>query len=208
MIFEENLDNNVQIYFNKNAPQQFRNDLLAKIKLELDDFFYADRDITLANAVFEILQVRKLKISTAESFTCGLVANTLISENPGASANIEEAFVVYSDNVKHKTLGVSEKTLREMTAVSEEVAFQMASGLLEKTGVNIAIATTGYANHQNKELNGLFFTAVGDEQAINVYKHKFNGSRKDTIQYGVNVALFETLKKLRKNVLQNANCVV
>ena len=84
----------------------------------------------------------------------------------------------------------------------------MATGLLDLTKADIVIATTGYANHESPELNGLFFTAIGDNQAVNVYKHKYVGNRKDTIKYGVNVALFETIKKLRQNTLKNIDFVV
>ena len=120
----------------------------------------------------------------------------------------KEGYVVYSDEIKHKNLNVDNEILSSHTAVSAETAFEMATGLLDLTKTDIVIATTGYANHTDESLNGLFYTAIGDSQSVNVYKHKFAGSRKETIKYGVNVALFETIKKLKQNSLKNIDFVV
>ena len=207
-IVEDYLDSAIILRFYKNSTLEAQNQLIKHLTKDLNNFYYADRDITLSNAVFEILSLQKLKISIAESFTSGLVATTLVSENSGASSVFEEGYVVYSDEVKHKNLNVDNEILKTHTAVSAETAFEMATGLLDLTKSDIVIATTGYANHTDKELSGLFFTAIGDSQSVNVYKHKYVGSRKDTIKYGVNVALFETIKKLKQNSLKNIDFVV
>lgn len=207
-IYEKYLDSAIIIRFYKNVTTDIQENLIQQMIKDLEKFYYADRDITLSNAVFEILTIQHMKISIAESFTAGLVTNTLIRENAGASAIIKESYIVYSDDIKHKILNVENKTLKNFTAVSAETAFEMAIGLLNLTDADIVIATTGYANHKDSELDGLFFTAIGDSKAVNVYKHKYSDSRENTIYYGVNVALYETIRKLRQNALKNIDFVV
>ena len=60
-----------------------------------------------AKAVFDILQQRNITISTAESCTGGNIAHyiTLIS---GSSEVFMGGIVSYSNDVKHRVLGVSE----------------------------------------------------------------------------------------------------
>ena len=99
-------------------------------------------------------------------------------------------------------------TLQKFTAVSAETAYEMITGLLKKSSCDIAVATTGYANHENPQLSGLFFTAVGDKDAVHVYRHKINGDREFVIRYGANVAIFELIKKLRQNALNISNFAI
>ncbi len=201
-------DNLIIFRFLSSVSSKIKDGIVSMFVRDLKDTFYASKDVSLSRAAFEILTLRKIKISTAESFTSGQVANTIIRENAGASAIIEEAHVVYSDEVKHKVLGVEKDTLKKFTAVSAEVAYEMITGLLEKSDCDIAIATTGYANSDEPKLSGLFFTAVGDKDAVHVYRHKINGDREFVIRYGANVAIFELIKKLRQNALNIANFAI
>lgn len=201
-------DNLVVFRFMSNIDEKIKNSIISMFVKDLKDTFYASKDVSLARAVFEILTLRKVRISTAESFTAGQVANTIIRENSGASAIIEDAYVVYADRTKQKMLEVSKNTLAKHTAVSAEVAYEMAIGLLEKSGCDVVVTTTGYANNTDPNLSGLFFTAVGDKNAVHVYKHKINGDREFVIKYGTNVAIFELIKKLRQNTLNISNFVV
>ena len=63
-----------------------------------------------------LLIEKKLKISTAESCTGGLVAAELI-RTAGASAVYSEGFITYADEAKMKYLGVKKSTLKEYGAV-------------------------------------------------------------------------------------------
>ena len=80
-----------------------------------------------AKAVFDILQQRNITISTAESCTGGNIAHyiTLIS---GSSEVFMGGIVSYSNDVKHRVLGVSESALATYGAVSRPVVVHMADG--------------------------------------------------------------------------------
>ena len=96
------------------------------------------------NIIGEYLIENKLTIATAESCTGGLLAGRLINY-PGISAAFLEGMITYSNDAKHRRLGVKKETLEEYGAVSRETAIEMARGAAEAAGVDIGISTTGIA---------------------------------------------------------------
>ena len=92
----------------------------------------------------EILKRKNIKISGAESCTGGMVAAEITSVD-GISAVFNESFVTYSNDSKHRNLGVSLQTLEKFGAVSEECAREMAGGAAERSGADIAFSVTGIA---------------------------------------------------------------
>jgi nicotinamide-nucleotide amidase len=102
-------------------------------------------DITLqAAAVLNAARQRGLKIAVAESCTGGLVAAAL-TEIAGSSDVFDRGWVVYSNEAKVKTLGVSLDLIETFGAVSEAVAWALAKGALEKSIADMAVAITGIA---------------------------------------------------------------
>ncbi len=92
----------------------------------------------------KILLEKNLVISTAESCTGGLVSS-MLTDVSGSSAYTKLNFVTYSNNAKHEILGVSLNTLEKHGAVSGECASEMAEGLMNRTGCDVALCTTGIA---------------------------------------------------------------
>mgnify|MGYP003350974202 FL=1 len=95
------------------------------------------------------LLVKKLKkrsesIAVAESLTGGGLGQAITSIK-GASDVFIGGVIAYSDEIKVKELGVSKSTLKRETAVSEEVAIEMASGIRKKYNSTYGISTTGVA---------------------------------------------------------------
>lgn len=95
------------------------------------------------NLIRELYQ-RKLKISTAESCTGGLISK-LITDVPGASKVFECGICSYSDEIKQKILNVKSETLEHFTAVSAQTAIEMATGVRILSDSDISISTTGFA---------------------------------------------------------------
>lgn len=98
----------------------------------------------LAKTVLDACKAKGLMIATAESCTGGLVAATLV-DIPGSSAVVERGFVTYSNDAKAEMLGVPMARIIEHGAVSEPVARSMASGALEHSNAELAVAITGIA---------------------------------------------------------------
>ena len=83
-------------------------------------------------------------IATAESCTGGWIAKA-ITDVPGSSEVFAYGIVSYSNGAKESLLGVQSPTLDEHGAVSEAVVAEMASGALNLSGADIAVAVSGVA---------------------------------------------------------------
>ena len=89
---------------------------------------------SLAQQVLAAAQDRGVMLAAAESCTGGLLSAAL-TDIPGCSGALDRAFVTYSNEAKVQMLGVSQQALDDHGAVSPQVAAQMASGALERSGV-------------------------------------------------------------------------
>lgn len=98
----------------------------------------------LASALGEELHKREWHCTTAESCTGGAIA-AAITAVPGASNWFEGSVVSYANRIKRDLLLVQEEDLEAFGAVSEQVARQMASGVLGVMDANIAVAVSGIA---------------------------------------------------------------
>ncbi len=103
-----------------------------------------DEALNLARTLQQICLAHGLKVSCAESCTGGLIAAALTAI-PGSSGYFERGFVTYCNQAKHELLGVSQETLAAVGAVSEEVAQQMAAGVLLAAKADLAVGVTGIA---------------------------------------------------------------
>lgn len=145
--------------------------ILENIKL-----FFKQIDTKTEQSIARILLNNSMTISVAESCTGGLVSSRL-TDIAGSSAYIKENYVTYANEAKTKLLGVSKKTLTQHGAVSEECALEMVQGLLNKTGSDISLATTGIAGPggatENKSV-GLLYVAVKNKYKTKVKKFELN----------------------------------
>jgi nicotinamide-nucleotide amidase len=99
---------------------------------------------TLEELAHKTLTERGLTLATAESCTGGNIAR-LLTAQAGSSAYFKGGIVAYSNEVKESALGVRHSTLEAHGAVSEETVREMAEGVRECLGADLAIATTGIA---------------------------------------------------------------
>lgn len=99
---------------------------------------------THARQIVEFLKSQGATVSVAESLTGGGVGFAL-TQAPGSSEVFSGGVISYTSEVKIRELGVLQSTIDEFTVVSEEVAREMAQGVMKKFGTTWAIATTGIA---------------------------------------------------------------
>lgn len=150
-----------------------------EIKKRLGDNVYATEDIDLEEVVAKLLIEKKLTISTAESCTGGMIASTLINY-PGISEVLLEGAVTYSNEAKHRRLGVKNETLDKYGAVSEETAMEMAIGIAKTAGTDVSIVTTGIAGPgggTKEKPVGLVYVGIYVKGKVEVQKCMFNGNR-------------------------------
>ncbi|MCD7727835.1 MAG: CinA family protein [Ruminococcus sp.] len=85
-----------------------------------------------------------LTISLAESCTGGMLSEAITSVS-GASEVYECGICSYSNRIKQSILGVNSESLEKYGAVSEQVAREMANGVLRLSQSDIAVGVTGIA---------------------------------------------------------------
>lgn len=167
---------------------------------ELKEGLYAEDDVTLSERLFDLLRLKKVRLSTAESFTGGRVVADVV-KNAGASDVVYEGIVCYDEVSKKRRLGVKHADLVREGAVSSVVAYQMAVGLLAGGETDLAIATTGLAGPNGDGSGkpvGLCFIAIGMKDGVDVYRFRFNGTREEITETAKNTALFLAIKKLKR----------
>ena len=124
---------------------------------------------TTAEEIAKILIERKLRIATTESCTGGLLSSKL-TDVSGSSAFIHLNLVTYANEAKEKMLGVRNETLENFGAVSEECAYEMASGLMKLTDADICVSTTGIAGPtgatKEKPVGLMYSTICTKDKAI------------------------------------------
>ncbi len=119
-------------------------EMLAKVKAKLGKYIYSCDNEEFVDVVVKKLMENGLSLSSAESCTGGMFAQT-ITDVPGVSSVFDRGIVTYSNQAKMEELGVRPETLERYGAVSEETAVEMARGLQRVSGSDLCIAVTGIA---------------------------------------------------------------
>ena len=134
-----------------------------------------------------------LTVASAESCTGGLVAGALTAIS-GSSSVLKGSVVSYTIEIKQKVLGVSKDIFDEpsLRAVSEPCAAQMASGVRDVIGSDIAVSVTGIAGPTGEEpgkpVGTVWFGINSKNFTYTVCKH-FSGNREQVRETAVLQAL-------------------
>ena len=127
---------------------------------------------------------KKLKISSAESCTGGMLASKITSIS-GASKVFDLGLVTYSNQAKIKILKVNKNIIKKYGAVSQECCRAMVVNLSKISQANINIAITGIAGPKGgtkKKPVGLVFIGVKKGNKIIVSKNIFKSKNRISIQ--------------------------
>ncbi len=122
-----------------------------------------------AEKISKILIQKKLKISTVESCTGGLLSSKL-TDISGSSSYITLNLVTYANEAKEKMLNV---IINSDGVVSESCSYQMAKGLYDLTNSDICISTTGIAGPtggSKQKPVGLMFSTIYTPNKSKTYK--------------------------------------
>ena len=153
----------------------------------------------IVEKIIQNLTEQNQTITFAESCTGGriAVAFTAIS---GASNVLNGSCVTYSNEIKHKWLGVENDILEEFGAVSEECVIQMLDGIQKMAQSDYAIAVSGIAG----PTGGTEFKPVGTvyiglltPTSKEIFHCHFKGSRVEVQEQSTSFAIEKLAKTLK-----------
>lgn len=189
----------IEITYKDDTSKMIVDDVLRILVSFLNSYVYAMEDVSLAERVYQLLKLRRMTLSVAESFTGGGISYKLV-EIPGVSQVFFEGVNTYSNLSKIQRLGVNDMAIKQKGAVSDEVACQMAQGLIESGNCDVAISTTGIAGPSSDGSSkpvGLCYIAIAVKEGVSVYKFNFVGDRKHITNTAINHALFLAYKMIK-----------
>lgn len=172
---------------NGEDPNALLEPVMEQIRQMVGEFLYGVDVGDLQTAAVRLLTEKGLKVAVAESCTGGYLAKR-ITDVSGSSKVFECGICSYSNRIKHQLLGVSERTLEEYGAISEQTATEMASGVRKLSEADIGISVTGNAGptaDEGKEV-GLVYIGVDSPKLTQVFTLHVNRRDQDareTIRY-------------------------
>ncbi len=185
---------------NERAAEALLRPFTEKLIAQFGTNIYTIKNENLQQTVVELLKSKGKKVATAESCTAGMLSSR-ITEVAGSSDVFEMGMSAYANRVKVDALGVSEKNIKQLGAVSKEVAAEMAVGIRQLSGADIGVGITGVAGPGESEGKpaGLVYIAISD--GINVYVRKImcrGADRENTRTVATSTALDMVRRYLEK----------
>ncbi len=152
----------------------------------------------IAQSIVKKLTKKKATLCVAESITGGGLA-AAITDVAGSSKVFMGGVIAYDDAIKISELKVDAKTLKKFTAVSEEVAKEMAAGALKKFKTDYAIATTGVAGPGKAygQKAGTVWVAIASKKEVFAIALSLSGSR-DLIRHATIESALASFERILK----------
>jgi len=155
-----------------------------------DNAFGFDDD-NMGLAIGRMLAESGRNLALAESCTGGTIAQ-FITSNAGSSRYFKGGVVAYSNEIKHKLLGVPMDIINHFGAVSQEVAEAMALGAIKSLEADYAVATTGIAGPDggsDEKPVGTVWIAIAGASGVVSKKYVFKHNRERNVIRTTHTAL-------------------
>lgn len=150
--------------------------------------------LSIAEKIHILSKSKKIKISTVESCTGGLIAACITSIS-GASNIFNYGFVTYSDEAKINLLSINEQIINNYGVISKYTAKAMAQRCLHISQSDIAISVTGIASpctQYHQDDIGLMYFGLASHKDVKVHEIQFKGNRQE-IRYSACKHVLETI---------------
>lgn len=165
----------------------------------LTNFYFmlaSDKWQFLVKEIATLLSTQNKTVAVAESCTGGNIA-TMLSSVSGSSNFFEGGIIAYSEKVKINQLRVREQDIVKYSAVSKQVAKQMAEGANCQFQSDYSIATTGYAGPTGDKV-GKVFIAFSSKEKTYIVDYFFEGERKEIVHKASVKALSVLLSEIKE----------
>ena len=140
--------------------------------------------MALIKKIVTSLKNKKLRLSTVESCTGGMLSSTITSVS-GASKVFSLGLVTYSNQAKISMLKVPKKIIKKYGAVSYQCCFAMVNNLSKISKANICVSVTGIAGPKGGSKIkpvGLVYIGIKFGRKIKVYTFNFKKNSRLQIQ--------------------------
>ena len=171
----------------KEEVDHFINQILERIP----NIWIAKEDIPIEKVILNLMEVKQLTLSVAESCTGGAISS-LFTQHSGCSTVFAGGGIVYSYELKTKLLAVKPETLSKFGAVSEETILEMVNGALQNFETDYAIAVSGIAGPDGGTADkpvGTVWIAVANKEKVVAKKYNFGNKRAQNIERSAMAAL-------------------
>lgn len=175
--------------------------IYAKRILDLiSEFVIAENDTPIEKVIMDFMESKNLTLSLAESCTGGYISHQF-TQHPGSSKVFIGGAVTYSNSLKMSILGVSEETLRNYGAVSEQTVREMAEGAHSAFHSDYSIAVSGIAGPdggtEEKPVGTIWIAVTGKSKTI-TRKYNFGNKRIQNIERSATTALILLYKLMKE----------
>lgn len=173
-------------------------EIIQKVKESpVGDYVYALDAELVEKLVVDTLAQKKLTLAVAESCTGGYLGKR-ITDISGASAVFAGGMITYSNDAKINLLGVNPQTIENHTAVSAEVAVEMANGVRNKLGSDIGVSITGEAGPTSATGKTVGTVFIGIATKNSSHAVLLNVARQRNREYIRKVASSRALREIYK----------
>jgi len=153
----------------------------------------------LTEKIIETLTERGESITFAESCTGGRIA-AVFTTIPGASNVLNGSCITYSNEIKHRWLGVELSTLEDFGAVSKACVSQMLDGIQKMARSDYAIAVSGIAGPTGgTELKpvGTVYIGILSPENKRIFHCHFKGGREEIQEQSTQFAIEKLARTLK-----------
>ena len=154
----------------------------------------------LTQKIIKLLKKKRLKISTAESCTGGMLSSAITSVS-GSSKVFTFGLVTYSNQSKNRLLKIPKQIIKKHGAVSIQCCFSMVNNLKKISKSNIAISVTGIAGPgggTKQKPVGLVYIGIKKANKVKINGYLFKKKDRNKIQKAAVKKSLELILKILK----------
>lgn len=180
-IFSNGLDNNIVLKSKNNNLnfEQFRRKVFEK----LEKYIYSVKDENLINVLLNEINQQNITISLAGDLSASLILNNFLEINN----KMLDSYILPTINL------VNNFTNKNHTQITNEMVFDVAVKLLEKTKPDLSVVIFT----QKEGSITKTYIAIGNKVKVDIYKNQFSGNQEEVEKNIVNSALFYLIKRLK-----------
>jgi nicotinamide-nucleotide amidase len=166
----------------------------------IHEFVIAENDTPIEKVILDFMEAENLSLSVAESCTGGYISHQF-TQHPGSSKVFLGGAVTYSNSLKISILGVSENTINNFGAVSEETVKEMSEGAKSAFHSDYSIAVSGVAGPDGgtteKPVGTVWIAVTGKTKTI-TKTYNFGNKRTQNIERSATTALVILYKLMKE----------